>query len=597
MKLIYTITLLLSLGLFNSCGEKIMIKDLPEQEFKIEPRRQEKRPDNVYGAYLAGRVAHMRQNFNMAADYYIKSLNLGTQSEDLVSNVYLLLASEGRIKESAEYALKAHENGDKSNLISFVLMTEDMAQNNFDQAFNHSLLIEDKPFKDTILPLFQAWILAAQNKRQEAFETLDKLKKEKSLLPLYHLHRGMLGDYFDDDKDAVLQDYEYIVNDEKMPLSFRSLQVIGNFYLRAGLKEKIVDLAQKYSDQNNKAPMMEALVDSFKNADEKKLKKYIDTPQKGFAEAMFNVGTIFRGYQNEAAQLFMALVLYLNPDFEVARISLADLYEQAHRYQKATDEYLKIEVWSPVYFIAQMKAASDYAELKQDEKALKILEDLLKKYPKNNQLTFRLGELNRSMERYEESVSFYQKTLDGLPLYDTDRWLIYYALGISFEREKKWNEAEDAFKNALELSGRHPLVLNYLGYLWIERGINTNEALFMIFEAHRKNSEDGHIIDSLGWALYKMGKYDEAVKVLERASEYLPANAVVFDHLGDAYWQAGRKNEARFQWRHALSATQDKDDVDQQTIRLKIEQGLAPATPLLFNEEVLMERLKALDAK
>ena len=94
-----------------------------------------------------------------------------------------------------------------------------------------------------------------------------------------------------------------------------------------------------------------------------------------------------------------------------------------------------------------------------------------------------------------------------------------------------------------------------------------------------------------------MGKYDEAVKVLERASEYLPANAVIFDHLGDAYWQAGRKNEARFQWQHALSATQDKDDVDQQTIRLKIEQGLAPATPLLFNEEALMERLKALDAK
>ena len=595
MKLIYIMTLLLGMGFFNSCGEKLHIKDIQNQQIESVEKKHVKRPDNIYGTYLAGRVAHMRQNFDAAADYYIKSFTLGTDGKDIVNNIYLLLASEGRIQESAEYALKAHEQGDKSNLIAFILMTENMKQSRFSDALENSEFIEDKPFKETILPLLQAWILAALDRKDEAFAKLEQLKKEPSLTMLYHLHRGMMGDYFDNNTADVLHDYEFIVNDKSMPLSYRSLQVMGNFYLRAGLKNDIVSLASKYAEQNAHAPMMDALVDSFQNADVKNVKKTIDTAQKGFAEALFNVGTIFRGFQNEAAQLFMSLVVYLNPDFEVARISLADLYEQAHRYQKAIDEYLKIDVHSPVYFVAQMKAAANYSELDEDDKAFELFDNLFKLYPNNKQVAFRLGELSRSTKQYDKAIYFYQKTLDGLAVHDPERWLIYYVMGISYERDNKWDEAEKAFKNALELSEHNALVLNYLGYSWIERGINYDEALYMIFEAHRQNSEDGHIIDSLGWALYKMGKYNDAVKVLERASEYLPANAVVFDHLGDAYWQAGRKNEARFQWQHALTATQDIEDLDTEKVKRKMEKGLSPMEPVPFDEELLMERLKTLE--
>ena len=94
-----------------------------------------------------------------------------------------------------------------------------------------------------------------------------------------------------------------------------------------------------------------------------------------------------------------------------------------------------------------------------------------------------------------------------------------------------------------------------------------------------------------------MGKYQEAAKVLERASEYLPTNAVVFDHLGDAYWQSGRKNEARYQWQHALKATEDKEDLDRPTVLIKIENGMEKAHPVPFDEKLLNDRLKTLDGK
>lgn len=595
VKFAYVLSLLISVGLFNSCSENFLLKDTPKRALQISTPSQ-RIDDTKYGTYLAGRVAHVRQNYDLAADYYIKSLKLGLEKTDILSSTYLLLASEGRIDEAAEYALKAREAGDNSNLIAFILMAKNMKQNNYADALESLSALQGSSLDNAVLPLFEAWILTASSKKDEALERLQVLNKDDNLLSLYHMHQGMIYDYFDD-SDKAFEEFETIVNNEQMPLSFRSLQIIGNFYLRHGRKDKIIEVAQKYFTQNNETPMLKDLAESFKNADTDHLQKLIDTPQKGLAEAVFNIGTLFRGFQNEMAQLFTSLVLYLNPDLEVARVSMADLYEHAHRNEKAVEEYLKISSSSPAYFVSQLKAAENYVTLEQNDKAYNLLLNLLKKYPNSEQILFRLGEICRVMKKYDKAVLYYQKTLDKIGDKPTDRWPVYYALGISYERQNKWQEAEDAFKKALLLSSRHPYVLNYLGYSWIERKTNYNEALYMIFEAHRKDPTDGHIIDSVGWALYKMGKYKEAAKVLEKASEYLPTNAVVFEHLGDAYWQAGRKDEARYQWGHALKATEDKEDINEHQILQKIENGMEKAHPVPFNEQLLTNRLNTLDNK
>jgi len=123
------------------------------------------------------------------------------------------------------------------------------------------------------------------------------------------------------------------------------------------------------------------------------------------------------------------------------------------------------------------------------------------------------------------------------------------------ERLKQWGKAEPSFNKALELYPDQPQVLNYLGYSWVDMGIHLDRALDMIKKAVELRPQDGYIVDSLGWAYYKLGRYDEAVVELEKAVKLRPEDPTINDHMGDAYWRVGRQLEATFQWHHAIAAS------------------------------------------
>ena len=129
----------------------------------------------------------------------------------------------------------------------------------------------------------------------------------------------------------------------------------------------------------------------------------------------------------------------------------------------------------------------------------------------------------------------------------------------------------------MDLYPDQPLVLNYLGYSWVDRGVHLDDAFKMLRQAVSLRPEDGYIVDSLGWAHFKLGDYDEAVKDLERAIELKPSDPTVNDHLGDAYWRVGRKLEAQFQWNHARDLNPDPEDLP--NIVSKIDKGLPDLKP------------------
>jgi Flp pilus assembly protein TadD len=168
-----------------------------------------------------------------------------------------------------------------------------------------------------------------------------------------------------------------------------------------------------------------------------------------------------------------------------------------------------------------------------------------------------LGDFLRIDERYREAVTAYDTAHDRAA--DEADWRLYYTRGIALERAKLWDRAESDFLKALELEPDQPLVLNYLGYSWIEQGQNLARAKAMIEKAVAQRPQDGFIADSLGWALYRLGKYPDAVVHLERAVALEPGDPVINDHLGDAYWLADRREEARFQWKRALSQEPEAD--------------------------------------
>ncbi len=591
MKVGYIAALIISVGVFNSCTQNFVHPNYASQADTVYnfPRL-----DTVYGSYLAARVAHLRQDLNKAADYYIKSINLGADNKEIIGRTYILLTVEGRIEEAAKYAKIAMEKGDESNFIHFIIMTDELQKNHYDKAYDSLHNIHDKVYQSSILPLFESWIYAGQGKQKEAIEAIEKLQEDSSLVSLYYMHKGMLNDYLGNQK-AAQQAFDTVVHNENLELSYRSLQIISNFYIRNGQKAQAEQLVRKYYDKTFRAKMLGSLYTDIQNSVPEMTAKLIDSPQKGEAEALFNIGTVFRGYQSDISQIFTTLALSLNPQHDVALISMADLLEGSQRYNEAIATYEKIGRQSPIYFMAQLKIAGIYMVQHQNINALNKLKNLFKQYPDDYQVLFNLGEISRVMNRQDQAIKYYNKALEIIPQSAKKDWTIYYALGMAYERNGQWHQAEKVLEKALEISNRHPFVLNYLGYTWLQHNKNSNEALYMIFEAYRQNPEDGHIIDSLGWALYRMGKYEDSIMVLERAAEYLPGNAVVCDHLGDAYWQVGRRDEARFQWQHALTLKEDAEELNKEIIRKKIATGMQTPATIIFNEALLVERLKSLN--
>jgi Flp pilus assembly protein TadD len=179
-----------------------------------------------------------------------------------------------------------------------------------------------------------------------------------------------------------------------------------------------------------------------------------------------------------------------------------------------------------------------------------------------------LGTVERTRKQYEECAQTYGKGIATLEKAEKGHWQIFYFRGICFERAKQWANAEADFKKSLELFPDQPQVLNYLGYSWIDQGVNLEDGMKMIRRAVEQKPDDGYIVDSLGWAYYRIGNYEESTKHLERAVELRPEDPTINDHLGDVYWKVGRQLEAKFQWSHAKDLKPEPEEL------VKIEEKL-----------------------
>ena len=215
---------------------------------------------------------------------------------------------------------------------------------------------------------------------------------------------------------------------------------------------------------------------------------------------------------------------------------------------------------------------------KKDE-ARERLAALVEDKPKEIEGLFAYANILRAGKRYSEAAEAYSKIITALGEPKREHWSIYYYRGMSYERAKQWPLAEKDFQQALKLFPDQPQVLNYLGYSWVDQHINLDQALDMIRKAVALRPKDGYIVDSLGWAYYRLGRFDEAAAELEKAIVLSPSDPTINDHLGDAYWKTDRKLEARFQWLRAIENKPEPEDLPK--IQQKVKEGLidGPATP------------------
>ena len=300
----------------------------------------------------------------------------------------------------------------------------------------------------------------------------------------------------------------------------------------------------------------------------------IASVKSGAAEALYGLAMAGGRDGDETASLiYLRLALALDSEHELAVIALCDIYERLKTPQEANKLYDTMPASTPFYRTAQLQKALNLEQMGESDKAVALLESLTRDYPKDYEVPSTLGTLYRSRKDFAKAAEAYDKALAAATANGDDvSWSLYYFRGIAHERTKQWPKAEKDFRQALALQPDQALVLNYLGYSWVDQGINLDEAFGMLRKAVEQRPRDGYIVDSLGWAFYRLGRYDEALRFLERALELRASDPTINDHLGDVYWRVGRKIEAGFQWNHARDLKPEADDLVE--ILKKIEHGL-----------------------
>ena len=550
---------------------------------------------SLYGAILAANMANMRNDYREAAEYYKIALEKAPDNASINYYVYQLLAVDGNIAEAAEYA-KKDLNPQKPKLLPIIIVSSKYFKDGQYEKVRKTLapLSAQKAYRNSFVSLIEAWSFAGEKQEKAAIQSLDKIK-DASLIAIKLAHKGLIYEYLGNNAKAD-ESYTKLVNDYPKEMTYRLLDVITNFYARTGQKEKAMQIYNRYTNDGALSALTAGLQQKISDTNEKTV-AIIDTPQKGLAEVLYNVSTGCRAAgDNNSARFYLTASAFLNPEYEITDLALANLYEESGLYNEAIRYYSKINEGSGTYYIAQLKTIENLNELKEYDKAKALLHHLLKIYPNNSQLLNDLADIERKTGNNDKAIKLYHQAIEAQKTPNSSDWPIYYALGVSYFQNKQFSESYDYLYKALELSNRNPIVLNYLGFVYLEKGINTDEAVQMILDAYSTYSYDGHIIDSLGWAFFRLGQYNKAISYLEQAADINPANAVICDHLGDAYWFVGRKNEARYQWQHALVLKEDADEIDKDAIQKKIDSNKAENTVLFLQNPKVIKELADLAA-
>jgi tetratricopeptide (TPR) repeat protein len=527
--------------------------------------------ETTSGSYLAARHAERVRDVGNAARFMAEVLDKDPTNFELLTRAHLLLLADGKFDEAVVMARRILQQS-PANPQAHVTLAVDAARKGNPVAAEQEL--EGLPLAGAnrvVLPLMRAWLQLGQGRPAESLATLRSLAEIDGFKPLYEYHAALVNDVAGRADDAE-RHYRAALALENGP-SVRLVEAAGNFLERRGKGEEARDLYLKYGGQFPDSIMLTAALGRIERNTVPPA-PVVATPNAGLAESLFNVAGALR--QESGGQLALTygrLALVLDPDKAAGLLLVADILDSAGRYTESNALFARIPRDSPLAWSARLRIAENLQSMGQTDAAIEELRQMSAERPDRIESLVALGQLLRIRQDYDGAARAYTAAIDRLPQISPRHWSLFYARGIAYERSKQWSRAEADFLKALELQPEQPDVLNYLAYSWVEQGINQDRALQMLERAVQLRPNSGHIIDSLGWALFKLGKFEDAVPLLERAVELMPEDPVLLDHLGDSYWRVGRTSEARFQWERAL---RNKPEPDLRIeVERKLERGLA----------------------
>ena len=525
------------------------------------------------GSYLAARHASVERDAGAAAAFYLAALRSDPRNGELLDRAFISAVAEGDVDEAVKLADRVVES-DKSNRIArLVLGIRALKQKQYAAAQKNINQSVRGPITDLVATLLSGWAAYGAGDTKTAVASIDKLAGPEWYPIFKDLHTGMILELAGKQKEAGERlERAYKLDDGALRLA--------DEYARWTSRNKDAASAQAiYKAFEAKVPRNPLVTEGLRETEAgKKLPPLVDSAQAGAAEALYGIGaSLVRRGGEDLALVYLQLALYLQPNHALALLSLGDLYESVKKPELAIKVYERVPASSALKRNAQIQLANNLDAVDRSDEAIKILKPMVAIEQKDLDAIEALGNIERGRKKFGDCANTYSQGIDALRPGEKNNWVWYYFRGICNERSKQWPKAEADLQKALELQPDQPHVLNYLGYSWIDQGTKLDQGMSMIRRAVDQRPDDGYIVDSLGWAYYRIGNYDEAVKNLERAIDLKPEDPTINDHLGDAYWRIGRKLEARFQWSHARDLKPEPDDLPK--IEAKIKDGMPEDKP------------------
>ena len=524
------------------------------------------------GSYLAARHAGGERDAAAAAAYYRAALRGDPANNELLNRTFLAVLANGDVDEAVKLAERVLKVDKTDRIARLVLGVRAIKLKQYPIARRELAQSIRGPITDLAATLLSAWTLASPVEARMATDSIDRLTGADWYAIFKDLHAGLILDLAGQKKEAGKR-FERVYKLD--PTALRVVESYGSFLSRQGSN---ADALKVYGAFDQALPRHPLIVEAMGDLNAgKKLPPVVDNPQAGAAEVLYGLGAALgRRGGEDLGLIYLQLALYLVPSHPLALLSLGDLYESLKKPELANKIYERVPLNSSLQRNAQIQLAMNLDTLERTDEAKALLEKLITAHPGDLEAIMALGNVLRGRKQFAECADVYSKGIDTITKDEKSNWVIYYFRGICYERAKLWPKSEADLKKALELFPDQPHVLNYLGYSWIDQGVNLDDGMSMIKRAVEQRADDGYIVDSLGWAFYRLGHYDEAVKQLERAVELKPEDPTINDHLGDGYWRVGRVLEARFQWSHARDLKPEPEDLAK--IETKLKSGLPDDT-------------------
>ena len=515
------------------------------------------------GHYLAARQALYFNDVGQSADFFLRTLEDDASNVALLRQAFLTQYYYGDIEQAA--ALGRQLEGLNVVVPLGGEPATALALRNAD--WPASIVLADRIAEDgqalAMAGVIRGWSLVAAGQGDAGISALLEAGRmsidvNSGMPPFFRLHAALMAERL----GLVNEALQRVTGLEADSLPSHVALDLAAFYARRQ-KWDIVDrlIDTQLSRQFNQTDVRAALEQGARE---------LPAIQQHIAAAVVALALSDNKNSGQSLAARLRFALFVDDDHHFARLLLAQQLSDYGQADIALANLERIPDGGMFGQLARLAESAVVEEAGDSERSISLMKAVADRDPGNAYLFHRLGDTYRRNSMFRQSRDAYMASL----ALGRDTGGLHRSLGVSLERLGETQAAETHLLRAIEIDPGDAYALNYLGYWWADEGRNLDQAIAMIERAVSHRPSSGFFVDSLGWVHYKLGDPARAVGYLERATELEPSDPEITGHLGDVYWALGRREEAMFKWRLALTLSDDAEE--QALLERRLRTGLAP---------------------